>query len=230
MKSFKSLGLAALVLSGTVQAASFDCAKAQTRVEKMICADAELSKLDEEMARAYATSLQDKSRANAARQTQRQWVKERNACGSAECVKQSYKNRLHGLVVTKPLIDATEIVSELSRRSHIAPPELEKLLSDCSQNQLSMNICIFRDFIAIEYEMQNTFAKALARLQNQCHLTLKENQTRWERARDQQCNKQADAEAEGGTMRPMLYNACRIAATKERITIVDVASTCDRLP
>jgi len=97
MKSFKSLGLAALVLSGTVQAASFDCAKAQSKVEKMICADAELSKLDEEMARAYATSLQDKSRANAARQTQRQWVKERNKCADAICVRESYQAQLQAL-------------------------------------------------------------------------------------------------------------------------------------
>ncbi len=31
---------------GQVQAASFDCGKAGTQVEKLICADAQLSKLD----------------------------------------------------------------------------------------------------------------------------------------------------------------------------------------
>lgn len=31
-----------------VQAASFDCGKAGTKVEKLVCADAELSKLDED--------------------------------------------------------------------------------------------------------------------------------------------------------------------------------------
>ena len=40
-----------LLFSATnAEAASFDCAKARTAVEKMICADAELSKLDDEMA------------------------------------------------------------------------------------------------------------------------------------------------------------------------------------
>lgn len=41
------LGL--LVLALPAQAASFDCAKAGTKVEKLICGDVELSKLDEEL-------------------------------------------------------------------------------------------------------------------------------------------------------------------------------------
>lgn len=38
-------------------AASFDCAKAKTRAEKVICADPQLSKLDEELATAYRAAL-----------------------------------------------------------------------------------------------------------------------------------------------------------------------------
>src|SRR3990167_6280936 len=38
-----------LVPSIPAQAASFDCAKAATKVEILICADAELSKLDDEL-------------------------------------------------------------------------------------------------------------------------------------------------------------------------------------
>ena len=44
-----------LVLTLPVQAASFDCAKAGTKVEKLICGDAGLSKLDDELAAAYKT-------------------------------------------------------------------------------------------------------------------------------------------------------------------------------
>ena len=44
---------AVLAFSSLAQAASFDCAKASSRSEKQICADPQLSKLDEDMARAF---------------------------------------------------------------------------------------------------------------------------------------------------------------------------------
>jgi uncharacterized protein len=37
--------------------ASFDCAKASTRIEKMICSDGEASDLDGQLARAYRDAL-----------------------------------------------------------------------------------------------------------------------------------------------------------------------------
>lgn len=39
------------------QAASFDCAKAKNSVEKVICADADLSRIDEDMSTAYHHAL-----------------------------------------------------------------------------------------------------------------------------------------------------------------------------
>jgi len=44
---------ACLLFASTAQAASFDCGKASSNVEKPICADAKLSKLDEKFAEAY---------------------------------------------------------------------------------------------------------------------------------------------------------------------------------
>ncbi|MDD5391308.1 MAG: hypothetical protein PHD37_18375 [Gallionellaceae bacterium] len=41
------MGLVVCLAVGQVQAASFDCAKAGTKVEKRICNNARLSKLDE---------------------------------------------------------------------------------------------------------------------------------------------------------------------------------------
>jgi len=45
------------LLPGAVRAASFDCAKAAAKVEKAICADQDLSRLDERMAAAYKKQL-----------------------------------------------------------------------------------------------------------------------------------------------------------------------------
>ncbi len=46
-----------LLASAAAPAASFDCAKASAKVEKAICADQELSSLDERMAAAYKKQL-----------------------------------------------------------------------------------------------------------------------------------------------------------------------------
>lgn len=80
-----------------VEAASFDCKKATTKIEKMICADAELSKLDEKMAAAYKTAMQDVQQSNLIRQAQKQWLKGRNGCVDSTCVKQAYEMRLQDL-------------------------------------------------------------------------------------------------------------------------------------
>jgi uncharacterized protein YecT (DUF1311 family) len=58
------------------QAASFDCAKASTEVEKAICANPDLSRSDEVLARAYATALgglSDEAKA-AVQAGQREWL------------------------------------------------------------------------------------------------------------------------------------------------------------
>lgn len=75
----RALVVAALLsgVAGGAGAASFDCAKATARIEKMICGDAELSRLDGETADAYAQALQawDGRIAGYVRSSQRMWVR-----------------------------------------------------------------------------------------------------------------------------------------------------------
>jgi len=91
------IGLSMMAVS--VQAASFDCAKAASKVEKLICGDAELSKLDEELNAAYKTALQEKQQAASVRQTQKRWIDKRNACQNTECLKNAYLTRINELNV-----------------------------------------------------------------------------------------------------------------------------------
>ncbi len=86
------LGWSALL--ATTQAASFDCEKASNHVEKLICTDDELSQLDERMAGVYETALLDENIARTAKQTQKQWLKKRNSCSDAACVKSAYEKRM----------------------------------------------------------------------------------------------------------------------------------------
>lgn len=79
-------------------AASFDCDKASTPIEKTLCQDDSLSEYDEIMAYAYQ-QLQKLDASNAAehKSQQKQWIEKRNSeCmdGSADCLLELYSNRI----------------------------------------------------------------------------------------------------------------------------------------
>src|SRR3954468_16367568 len=81
--TFRSIvALAAALMVPSLHAASFDCAKASTRVEKAICADPALGRLADDVAAAYAAAragLDDTWRPRLLR-SQREWLSTRSAC------------------------------------------------------------------------------------------------------------------------------------------------------
>ena len=88
-----------LLLSGPAGAMgpSFDCTKAGTKVEKMICADKKLSMLDLALAKIYATALEDASDPSQLRQQQRDWIKKRNTCPDKACLQKKYREQIVSL-------------------------------------------------------------------------------------------------------------------------------------
>lgn len=87
-----------------VQAASFDCGKAKTEIEKLICNNADLSKRDKILAAWYKGALRDEQQAETIRQTQKQWLKERNDCPDIACLRRMYAQREE---ILQPLAFAT---------------------------------------------------------------------------------------------------------------------------
>ncbi len=80
-----------------VHAVGFDCMKASTHVEKMICADARLSVLDTKLQQAYATALsaRDASGKVALIKQQRNWIRyARGVCQDTACLRQVYVDRV----------------------------------------------------------------------------------------------------------------------------------------
>jgi len=80
-------------------AASFDCAKAGTWVEKSICADQELSGLDSEMGETYVSLRKnakniDKKLYDSMRSEQVQWMARRNLCSELDCLANFYRARI----------------------------------------------------------------------------------------------------------------------------------------
>lgn len=98
------LALLACLLPGVAAAASFDCAKAATRVEKAICADAEVSALDEHLGRFYFAARERLAENGSCLVADQQlWLRgNRNTCADGACLKRAYLSRLSELVALQP--------------------------------------------------------------------------------------------------------------------------------
>ena len=79
------------------ESASFDCKRAETYQEKLICSDSTLAKLDSAMADNYAAIAASDVGDGAMRDlqsTQREWLKARDKCADKDCLVSSYRDRL----------------------------------------------------------------------------------------------------------------------------------------
>jgi uncharacterized protein len=88
---------ALMVFQMTVPAGAFDCAKATTMVEKAICADAALKRIDDELAAVYGAVRASLTEPEQKMMTlsQKRWIARREACGSdVNCVKGQTEERL----------------------------------------------------------------------------------------------------------------------------------------
>ena len=102
MKS-KILFILTLVISVfiEVQAASFDCDKAATKIEKMICSDKELGSLDEDLLKAYKLNRAalDNEQKQILKKDQRAWLRKRNKeCINTRICKTVYSQRVSDLL------------------------------------------------------------------------------------------------------------------------------------
>ncbi|MGF6761431.1 uncharacterized protein P3T24_001744 [Paraburkholderia sp. GAS33] len=97
----KPLAVATLALTLSTAAfaegPAFDCSKASSKVEKMICADPTLSSTDSVNADIYKEVVQTADNPNQVKQEQRQWLKTRNACQTVDCIAKAYDTRYNQL-------------------------------------------------------------------------------------------------------------------------------------
>lgn len=85
-----------LVMSGTPPAmsASFNCARAESNVEKLICANPTLSRLDERMGILYRQVVQSLGEKEKLKKTQSAWLREvRDSCENPVCLEREYEKR-----------------------------------------------------------------------------------------------------------------------------------------
>ena len=97
---FSVLVFAVMSLSSSAYAASFDCRKASTVVEIMICGNQTLSGLDDQMFLTYKSLLSQATSPYLIKQDQIQWLSsKRNLCQNIPCLDQEYRSRISALTL-----------------------------------------------------------------------------------------------------------------------------------
>jgi len=83
----------AITASPMLEAASFDCSRAATKAELLICQNPKLSALDSEL----SVTFKDASKFEGVREGQVAWLKERDRCQSVDCMIDAYESRIDAL-------------------------------------------------------------------------------------------------------------------------------------
>ena len=82
------------LICGAAHGASFDCDGAKRQAERMICADAVVSKLDEQLDATYRDAMAGAVDQPGLAKDQRLWIAERNRCANAACLAAVYRERI----------------------------------------------------------------------------------------------------------------------------------------
>ena len=131
--SVAALGL--LLVGEASHAASFDCTRAQSKIEKAVCANPDVSDLDEYLGRYYAGASEAlKDGSSCLKADQRTWVKSvRDACGTdAKCLRKTYLARLSLLDGLQPGVTQLKSIDLPAGPVLITtiPPEIEAAASN----------------------------------------------------------------------------------------------------
>ena len=96
MRNFLFLIVLITPLSQQSFAASFDCKKVSTQIERMICGNSILGELDQELSDVYTRLLlaSEPSKLATTKATQRQWLKQRGKCSNEVCLQERYETRI----------------------------------------------------------------------------------------------------------------------------------------
>ncbi|HQN19619.1 MAG TPA: lysozyme inhibitor LprI family protein [Syntrophobacteraceae bacterium] len=119
--------------------AGFDCTKASSKSEKLICSNEKLSSLDDRLGEVYGRALKKSPDKEALKREQVNWIKsKRDACPDAPCMAAAYEARISALentirgMMPKVLQEARERFT--FERKPINPRALQELLPWLADN------------------------------------------------------------------------------------------------
>lgn len=150
----------ALLCAQPAEATSFDCTKAGTAAEKMVCADAELSRLDEALGNIYAEARAQSADADAEtiKSEHRAWLRDnRAACPDSACLKSVYESRIR--VLRKA---AWPVAGRGVERARRLPADIASVnCAKATTGAKKLLICDSGEFVDIDQRLEEFFAYAL---------------------------------------------------------------------
>jgi uncharacterized protein len=99
-------------------AASFDCSQATKKIEKLICDNYLLSRLDEQMAALYYELREKAPDKELLKQDQIEWSKQRNRCKDFTCIRVSYDERI---TLLRNLLETANTINQTPLRDNQTP-------------------------------------------------------------------------------------------------------------
>ena len=193
-----------LLLATTAHAASFDCHKAATPVEKRICADLDLSPLDSQVAAAYLGALDRSLHPEAVKQGQAAWLKTRDACADVACMKAAYRARVKAL---SAMSDAPKMCAGGST------PEINECLTEYMRRadlELGRYVAAVRRTIREQAEGDPPDPGARNAIKE-----FDQAEAAWAAYRKAECDATYDLWS-SGTIRGAMYGECYLSITKAR--------------
>lgn len=92
-----ALAGALLLCGGRAEAAGFDCKKAASPIERLICEEPHLNSLDSQLEGAYRGALDRSNHPAQVTEKQQAWLKQRDACPDARCMEAAYLRQIESL-------------------------------------------------------------------------------------------------------------------------------------
>ncbi len=198
-----------LLLAGVAQAASFDCKKAATAIEQLICGDPELDAFDSQLDGAYRGALDRSADPAAVKERQLTWIKKRNACADAACLLTAYKRQIPLLTaISDPPPICVNAVNTIEGNAC----EAEK--SRRADRELTRYVAAARKRLTAEAAGEFAEPSAKAALAQ-----LDASQTAWEAYRKAECSA-VHTWFSTGTIRGIMHEDCWRSVTQARTVTV----------
>lgn len=254
MKRITWIVLGVLGIHTAAQAVSFDCSKATSKVEIMICGDAGLSQLDEDLSSAYKAVLHDEKQSNIARQSQKQWIKLRNTCQDSACVKSSYEERLVALnslsaqgsyFVDTPARSVDEelngcfsdrdcsaqaklLIPLFAKQRGMNEADVRNILDNCLSPDRNMSFCVSYELFAVRFELDQKLNSLGRTCDKACNDFIQQKHSEWSKSVTTRCEKEAALETQGGggLYEGELIVSCEFEATKSKILSLRKVTKC----
>ena len=118
-----------------------------------------------------------------------------------------------------------QAIRETARRSGLSVAEVQTAIKRCDESQFTLNLCANYEFIKTDIELNQEYAKLIARKDERNVEQLKRAQRVWVQLRDLGCVYES-SDLEGGSLRPTVKLACMRRMTDERIGWIREMLSC----